>query len=38
VTITGRQPMRSEAAPAIGEMSIGVPNNGSRRTPVEIGE
>jgi hypothetical protein len=38
VAMTGRRPTRSETAPAIGEMSIGVAKKGSRRTPAETGE
>jgi len=38
VAITGRRPMRSETAPAIGEMNIGVAKKGSSRTPAETGE
>jgi hypothetical protein len=38
VAMTGRRPMRSETAPAIGEMNIGVAKKGSRRTPAETGE
>jgi hypothetical protein len=38
VAMTGRRPTRSEMAPAIGAMSIGVPKKGSRRRPAETGE
>jgi hypothetical protein len=38
VAMTGRRPMRSETAPAIGEMNIGVARKGSRRTLAETGE
>jgi len=38
VTMTGRRPMRSETAPAIGEMNMGVAKKGSSRTPAETGE
>ncbi len=30
--------MRSETAPAMGEMTIGVPKNGSSRIPAATGE
>src|SRR5215813_4437051 len=36
VAMTGRRPMRSETAPAIGEMSMGVAKKGSRRTAGEL--
>ena len=38
MTMTGRRPMRSESAPASGEMNIGVAKNGSSRTPAQTGE
>jgi hypothetical protein len=38
VAMTGRRPMRSETAPAMGEMTMGVAKKGSRRTPAETGE
>ena len=38
VTMIGLRPIRSETAPANGEMSIGVAKNGSSRSPAEIGE
>ena len=34
----GLRPIRSEIAPAQGEMIIGVAKNGSSRSPAEIGE
>ena len=37
-TMIGRRPMRSESAPASGEMNIGVAKNGSSRSPVATGE
>ncbi len=38
VTITDRRPIRSDSAPATGEISIGVTSQGSRRSPVTSGE
>ena len=38
VAMTGRRPMRSEMAPAIGEITIGVAKKGSKRTPAQTGE